>query len=322
MGAVRAAEVIDVFPSHLAEVVRLKLTYTEDAPSDAPATLIAKLSEGEAFDSDGLAEIRFFNRIAPGVADLPAPAFYGSLVDPDARACVLLVEDLEANGYRRAAPDLSQADLDAVIDRLADLHAQLWNAEWPTPAAFARPRESLTRCTQAWPPEVIRANADFMGPRIAAFANVHRDALTTDDLALLADLAAHWGEEFTTRVQGRRNLTLIHGDFHVLGNIFLASDGRAPRFIDWSEAKPGLGPHDLAYVLVSIPADDPAARNRRAIQRYHDRLTRLGVAGYDAGQCAADYAFSLRTNLLQAVLQDSVTWFRRTADAVRALAAG
>jgi hypothetical protein len=30
----------------------------------------------------------------------------------------------------------------------------------------------------------------------------------------------------------------------------------------------------------------------------------------------------LRTNLLQAVLQDSVTWFRRTADAVRALAAG
>ncbi|WP_241996362.1 aminoglycoside phosphotransferase family protein [Kribbella antiqua] len=35
---------------------------------------------------------------------------------------------------------------------------------------------------------------------------------------------------------------MIHGDFHFLGNIFFAPNDVRPQVIDWSEAKPGLGP--------------------------------------------------------------------------------
>jgi hypothetical protein len=40
------------------------------------------------------------------------------------------------------------------------------------------------------------------------------------------------------------------------------------RVIDWSELKPGLGPHDLAYCLHMAPTADRPARDRALLRRY------------------------------------------------------
>ena len=64
--------------------------------------------------------------------------------------------------------------------------------------------------------------------------------------------------------------------------------------IDWSELEPGLGPHDLAYCLLSAPHDDRAARDLALLRRYWDGLQAAGVSGYSWALCRWDYRCSLR----------------------------
>jgi aminoglycoside phosphotransferase (APT) family kinase protein len=136
--------------------------------------------------------------------------------------------------------------------------------------------------------------------------------LTSPERALLDEVLASWEDRFSARAAGGR-LTLIHGDFHLLGNILFSADSPRPRVIDWSELKPGLGPLDLAYCLSSTPAADRAARDEALLRRYWDGLRAAGVEHYDWDLCRWDYQFSLITNLLQSIFQNSLYWFRRTA---------
>lgn len=68
-------------------------------------------------------------------------------------------------------------------------------------------------------------------------------------------------------------IALIHGDFHLLGNVFYSGDHSRIRAIDWADAKVGL----LQF----------------------------------------DYQFSLLTNLLQSVSQNSLKWFQKTFKVVQ-----
>ena len=103
--------------------------------------------------------------------------------------------------------------------------------------------------------------------------------------------------QFHARVAGGRAITLIHGDFHFLGNVFFAPNDVRPKVIDWSEAKPGLGPHDLAYCLTVVPADDRLARDRVLLRRYWDGLRDAGVDDYSWELCDWDFRFSVFCNL-------------------------
>jgi hypothetical protein len=93
----------------------------------------------------------------------------------------------------------------------------------------------------------------------------------------------------------------------------VSADITRPRVIDWSELKPGLGPHDLAYCLLSAPTQDRPARDLALLRRYWEGLGAAGVEEYGWELCLWDYRFSLLTNLFQSVFQKSLTWFRRTA---------
>ncbi len=122
----------------------------------------------------------------------------------------------------------------------------------------------------------------------------------------------HWPRLFAARVRSARMITLIHGDLHLLGNVFVGRDSQAPRIIDWADCKPGLGPHDVAYCLISAETPDRRRRDTALLERYHGRLSALGVRGYDWEQCLHDYRLALLTNLLQCVLQGILSWLRRT----------
>jgi aminoglycoside phosphotransferase (APT) family kinase protein len=123
--------------------------------------------------------------------------------------------------------------------------------------------------------------------------------------AVLEDVLGAWERQFQVRVAGGSAITLIHGDFHVLGNVFFRPDDVRPKVIDWSEAKPGLGPHDLAYCLTAVPTEDRLARDRIPLRHYWDGLRSAGVRGYSWELCEWDFRFSAISNLFQSVFQRS-----------------
>lgn len=86
--------------------------------------------------------------------------------------------------------------------------------------------------------------------------------------------------------------------------MFFAAGEPQPRVIDWSEMKPGLGPHDLAYCLIAAPASDRPARDLALLRHYWEGLRTARVDDYGWELCQWDYRFSVITNLFQSVFQN------------------
>lgn len=82
---------------------------------------------------------------------------------------------------------------------------------------------------------------------------------------------------------------LLHGDFHLLGNIFIAKESTnvSPiKVIDWGQAKRGLGPHDLMFALLAVEVPDrrsPEPTHRKSLDS--SALSR-GHSVPHTGQCS------------------------------------
>lgn len=286
---------VDVVERFTAEVARLRVRF--DGRDEL--SVIGKYATG-ANAVGARREMRFYEHLAPRW-DHPAPQLLGSR--DDGKSVLLLSEDLNAAGYRSPGENVSEAQLQSTIETLVELHACFWNDK---PLADAAPELSVTSTAQAWPPEVITRHA----------AEVRDEA---EGFAELEDILGPWEQQFLRRVASGQAITLIHGDFHLLGNVFFRPDDVRPKVIDWSEAKPGLGPHDLAYCLTVVPADDRLARDRVLLRRYWDGLRTAGVEDYSWELCEWDYRFSAFSNLFQSVFQRSATWYRKSLAEIEAL---
>jgi len=315
LGDARAESVavVERFPASCAEVARLRVAFSGGRE---PWTVIGKSARGAGLAA-ARRERRFFEQLAPLWAH-PAPALLGACEQgsgEDARL-LLLTEDLAAAGYRLLPQGASIAQLEAVIDLLVSFHARFWGEPTRGLLDQAGAAPSVTQSTQAWPPAAISAHAIAAREAAASFLSAESDQLTAGARDLLEQALDVWERQFLARAGAGCAITLIHGDFHLLGNIFFADDARPPRVIDWSELKPGLGPHDLAYCLLAAPAQDRPARDLALLRRYWERLRAAGVELYSWDLCRWDHQFSLITNLFQSVLQHSVPWFLRTAAVV------
>jgi hypothetical protein len=85
--------------------------------------------------------------------------------------------------------------------------------------------------------------------------------------------------------------TLVQSDSH-LGNILLDRDPASSHIylLDWDAYQRGIGPWDLACLLILSHA--PEIRRRvelRILKIYHRALLAHGVANYSFDQCVADY---------------------------------
>jgi hypothetical protein len=300
--AVASVEIVEALASETAKVARLRVGFSDGR---APLLVIGKYGAG-AGRASVRREHRFYSELAPR---WPHPAAQLLGARDDGAEILLLTEDLAAAGYAVAEAEVTPAQLAAVVDTLVGLHAAFWD-DLPDVLVRAEPPRSVTRAAQAWPAAVIATHAREVLDAVASF--VAAVELAPEERALLDEVCAVWEARFLARAAAGRSLTVIHGDFHRLGNVFFAAD-RPPRVIDWSECKPGLGPHDLAYCLVSAPSAERAARDEVLLRRYWDGLGRAGVCGYSWALCQWDYQFSLITNLFQSVFQRSEFWFRTTA---------
>jgi hypothetical protein len=314
--ALASVEVVESFCASSAEVGRLRLTAADGRTS---FTVIGKSATGAGLAA-ARRELRFFERLAP-LWDHPGPDLLGAWEASlgDETRLLLLTEDLNATGYGLASGEMSQAQLHGVTDTLVSLHARFWEDLQAEILDAAHPASSPTQSAQAWPASVIEAHAAAARAGTVSFLKAASNEITPPERALLEEVLEAWERQFLARAAGGRAITLIHGDFHLLGNIFFAEDQSRPRVIDWSELKPGLGPHDLAYCLISAPAEDRPGRDMALLRRYWEGLLAAGVEGYGWDLCQWDYRFSLLTNLFQSVLQGSSFWFRKTAALVAEL---
>lgn len=295
---VRGVDVLDTFAASAADVARLAVRRA--AGSDL--TVIAKLARG-----DGIAaarrEVLFFEQLAPRWQH-PAPQYLGAYDTGD--SVLLLTEDLGTSGYRVVGADVSDEQLHGTLEVIAGVHAQFWNDTDAAPL----PEPSVTSTAQAWPPEVIAGHATAVRNAAGRFLT----ELEPAERAVLDEVLDAWAPQFQARVAGRRDLTLIHGDFHFLGNIFFTAGDPHPKVIDWSELKPGLGPHDVAYSLSVLPD-----RQRDADELLRHYWKALNVPTYSWDLCSWDFRFSVFSNLFQSVFQQSVRWYRAALTAIDTL---
>jgi len=86
-------------------------------------------------------------------------------------------------------------------------------------------------------------------------------------------------------------LTLNHGDFRVDNLMFRQTPtGLELTVVDWQIVIQARGPFDVGYLMGgAVPTDLRRAHEASLLRRYHDRLVRLGVEGYDFDACMLDY---------------------------------
>lgn len=317
-GEVIAVEAGEQFQALATAVYRCRLRYRDETSPCMPETMICKIYGPEWYQRGGLQEVLAYRRIIPALRLSIAPTLYGLIDDPAAETCVLLIEDL-ATCYQPVASPMADAWLDLLVDTLADFHAQWWEAPMLDTAAFLQPEDTVMRMAQAIPPQGLRANAASARNAVSRFRSAFGSELSEGEAHLLARLDARWAAPFIARTVDHRGLTLLHGDFHLLGNVFIARQPNAVspiKVIDWGQVKRGLGPHDLMFALLSVDAADRRSRDLALLRRYHQRLLARGVTHYCWDQCLWDYRFSLLTNVYQSIFQGSLRWFRRTLDVV------
>jgi hypothetical protein len=309
---VTAISVIERFVAQRANVERIRVVSDPGTRVPLPRTMIAKWTTEAATLPEVRSEIATHFAVLRALPDAPSPRCFGAVVRPADRTALLLTQDLTVDHDRPAHP-FGVEILEPIVDVIAGMHAFWWQSDVLAPPRFASPMPRPTRMPQAAPIGVIEANAAAIGEPIRSFLAAHDRELSDLERRLLRLLNARWRGLFLERMRGHRSITLIHGDLHLLGNVYRHRETGAVRFIDWADCKPGLGPHDIAYSLISADTEDRKARDTALLRRYHGRLHALGIDTYPWPLCVWDYRFALLTNLLQCVLQDSPHWLRKTS---------
>lgn len=311
-GSIESVDLSGPFDSTAAEVVRVEINFTGTDLDNMPRSAFAKIFRGEGILSHGRTELKFFTDIVPYLKTNIAPQLYAFWELED--TLVLLMEDLTAIGTKEHIVLTSQC-LDIIPDAVAQFHSIGWNSSFLRHPSFGGGRAIATKM-QIASLETAKENNAFIQPLITNFLRTHQRELTLAEIDVLNGLSKNWFRVFSERIQNS-NLTLIHGDFHLLGNIFFIPSNNQIRVIDWADTKVGLGAHDLAYCLLSTTAEDRRDRDSKLMKRYLDCLLANGVRDYDWLQLKFDYRLALLNNLLQSVSQNSLRWYRRTFEVVQ-----
>lgn len=316
-GALPAGEVVAVETransAFNSAATHLSLTYSDDAPVDAPRALFLKrnLPIDWAIES-GRDEVTFYQAMAPRHLPMILP-WYVALVDGAHGASTLLMPDVSATHapplHRddqiagRSIPDATA--LDQAIDALAGFHAAWWkrpelgsvfpitpwyrDAEHFAAHAARRQREweRFIAAEGAWFPAELRA---FYEREIARFSQLWENGL---------------GERITTR----RGLTLTHGDCYLTQFLCPRPGIIAPTYIvDFQSSGADLPGGDLTHMFAfwwTREQRREGDREQRALRRYYDGLLANGVRDYTWDDLLTTYRLALTIMLFYPIWDET-----------------
>ncbi|MBZ0286932.1 MAG: ecdysteroid 22-kinase family protein [Anaerolineae bacterium] len=278
-------------------VSRLKLTYSADAPDDAPRKLFLKVADPDAhrqYPGRGKREIEFYGAIPAGdYARLPLPRCYDAVVSDE--GFHLLLDDLTDSHVILPHPfPPSWVQCEQVVDALARLHAYWWND--------ARLGVSMGRSADQ--KTVFNGDEEFY----PAFADFLGEALW-DERRAIFERAMEASPRLHDRLR-RGSLTLIHGDAHAWNFLYPRDPADPAVLVDWEAWDADVGVFDLAYLIALFWfAAHRARMEKTLVERYHEKLVASGVVGYSWDDCWNDYRHAVIRLLFR-----PVWWWRERRD--------
>jgi molecular chaperone DnaK (HSP70)/HEAT repeat protein len=274
----------------------LQVAYSADVPPSVPRRLYLKIGGGSTFAGAGEQEIALYTQVAPQMAVPPAVHCYDAAYDAATGGYHLLLEDLSAtHRHVRREDAISRQDVEWMLDVLARLHAYWWDhmwlggdiGTWPTEEAM---RADSDRLSAAFPGYVA-----FLGERLPA-----AQGASPDWGRAYQRILTHFPDVWAQRIAGHRDLTVVHNDAHA-GNYLLPREPEQDRayLVDWRQWSIGIGPCDLATLIVSLwPPERRAELEQTTVRDYHARLRAYGGMEYDWEACWRDYRLGAIQNLL------------------------
>ena len=249
------------------------LGYDAASPAGLPERIVFKLTRDiDTFIGPVYAnEVRFYNLLRAELDDIETPISLGGAYDPKTEQFGLILGDLTLGQaeFPNVLVESSIAQVEAVLDALARLHARYWQSQ-----RFG--------ADLAWVETHLQGPlSEFMyGPvtQLVAYEAVHerfkRELLerigATPESLLAMQLRLH-------QHQSQLPQTLLHGDAHI-GNTFRYPDGRAG-LLDWQLFVRGHHMHDVAYTITSaLSTATRRAKERELVSYYLDLLQSYGVA--------------------------------------------
>ncbi len=280
----------------------LRIRPSRDAPPGLPTELIFKQNTAEPWSVlAGQYEVAFYQLVArsDGHPAVIVPCLATGLDEQTGDSFVLL-EDVSRTHHVVVPRDVQiamidgvppEAEIMAVVDTLARLHAYWWER-------VTEPIEVTT-----W----SRDEAEFgsyLAHRTAAWLSVARDhgswlpaEVTGFYQRILAELPGYWERELRDRMREHRQLTLVHGDAYFANFMGPITPGAGATYlIDWQSPSFEIGAADLANLCATWWTTQQRAdqdREERILGRYHERLRDCGVTGYSLGDLRADYRRAL-----------------------------
>ena len=223
----------------------------------------------------GIVEAMFYAQIRPTL-DIEAPTTQYSAYDPPTNRQLLIIDDVaQTRGARFGnilTPQLNRGQAEQVVDTLAALHSQFWNARLRS--RFG----SWLLDSYEW---MARLNVTINAPkRILVGFERGRDVIPQELYNRRSEVLAALMRSLEINTSGPQ--TLLHGDVHP-GNWYVTGDGRMGLH-DWQCTVRGGWAHDIAYALSThLTVEQRREWERDLIARYRERLAESGceTANFD-----------------------------------------
>lgn len=312
-GAVKAVRVTASFNSCSARNTRIEVDYGSKGVGDEPRRLMLRhWREGIGVNE---CEVRFYAQVAPQSPWTPTVPCYDVACDKSGHWHVLLLD--VSTTHCQAPQPLTVAQRrfmmpDHAGDRsrpypypnrryaslcraYAGLHARWWNDGLINEERHRGPRDGPQGISGATANDSIRSiQRRWSAETLPTYRKEHSRAPLPASWQACERAVEMW-PELLIRRKALGHLTLVQGDAH-LGNVFFDRDPDSDHLylLDWDTYQRGIGPWDLAYMLVVSHA--PSIRRKvesRILQLYHRYLLSFGVTGYSYDQCVADYRLSI-----------------------------
>jgi hypothetical protein len=282
----------------LSRIVRLRLAYDGEAVG-APRSLIFKTGLPERLAGGwnaGRQEVEFYAKVAAATPPGLLPQCFEAEWDPKTNDWRLLLEDLGASHKIVTTWPLPPtfSECETILRAWARFHARWWDD--------SRLGKSIGTWGDA---EAIDQFLRRLESKVAEFEERLGDRLAParrDLYRLLLDRALR----LMKRTDGRRGVTIVHGDAHVW-NCFLPRDGGTDvRLFDWDSWRLGVATEDLAYMMaVHWYPDQRRLMERPLLDLYYDELRSHGVKDYDRRALNDDYRLSVLWAIATPVFQAS-----------------
>lgn len=280
-GSVAALEARTIGTGQMGCVARLTPRY-ENAPADAPKTVIAKLAAvSETSRQTGIAlgvyeaEVRFYEKIAATVA-IRTPRCWFASIDPASGWFTLLFEDL---GEYAVGNVLDGGTVERARLALAEL-VKLQAPRWNDPALQAFPWLAERGRTEGFFslfPKSLPGFKDMFGTRL----NAALLALAERVVPRAADYVRGWNGP----------CAIQHGDYRLDNMLFGTAPAHSPLVVvDWQTVRLGPPLLDAAFYLGGSLT--PALRRQHEqelIREYHAALCAAGVRDFSWQECWDGY---------------------------------